>query len=300
VHATFRGSGSTTQEGLEAFVHRHYHPGSVTSTHATIYPRATTVHDSTSLGVRPPEMVRATLRIRDASGTVVLRRAYRVCHSYLRVSWDGRDRGGRPLPAGRYSVTVAGVDRDGLAGTTRARALRLSGQRLVQRTRTLTVAPARAVQPACGVSSGMGCWDHPQCGTVAASDRFPQDGALSYRSDPGCTQPAPWVALSRRHDVGLSDDAPRGYGTMVVSVFGGPTAPGAADQGVLSAGGLSVATGPDTSDHTTTLPPVPAGEIALDHDEDVPGLSWSFTTRDGASYDAAFYTVTYTFLTPAS
>ena len=85
---------------------------------------------------------------------------------------------------------------------------------------------------------------------------------------------------------------------MAVSMFGGATAAGAADQGVLSAGGLSASTGPDTSDHTTTLPPVPVGHIAVGHAEYVPGLSWAFTTRDGASYDAAYYTVTYTFLTP--
>ena len=54
VHATFKESGFTTQDGTGAFVHRRYHPGSVSSTYSTIYPRATTLHDSTTLGsVRP-------------------------------------------------------------------------------------------------------------------------------------------------------------------------------------------------------------------------------------------------------
>jgi len=87
---------------------------------------------------------------------------------------------------------------------------------------------------------------------------------------------------------------------MAVSMFGGPTTAGAADQGVLSAGSLSASTGPDTSDHTTSLPPVPVGGIWVGYDESVPGLSWAFMTRDGAGYDAAYYTVTYTFLTPQS
>lgn len=34
--------------------------------------------------------------------------------------------------------------------------------------------------------------------------------------------------------------------------------------------------------------------------EYVPGLAWAFMTRDRASYDAGYYTVTYTFLTPQS
>ena len=170
----------------------------------------------------------------------------------------------------------------------------------MQRTKTITVAPADAVQPFCGYGSGNGCWDYPQCGTVAPSDRFPQDGALSYRSGSDCTQPAPWVPLYRPHEVRLTDNAPRGYRTMTVSMFGGPTTPGAADQGVLYAGGFSSSTGPDTSDHTTSLPPVPVGVIAVGPAEYVPGLSWAFMTRDGARYDAAYYTVTYTFLTPQS
>ena len=300
VHATFKESGFTTQEGRVVFVHRHYHPGSVTSTYSTIYPRATTLHDSTTLGLRPPEMVKATLRIRNAAGKVVFTRAYKVFHTYLRVKWDGRDHTGRALPAGTYYVTVSGVDKDELAGHTRARAVKVSGQRLVQRTKTITVAPADAVQPFCGYDSGNGCWDYPQCGTVAPSDRFTQDGALSYRSGRDCTQPAPWVPLYRSHEVRLTDNAPRGYGTMAVSMFGGPTTAGAADQGVLSAGSLSASTGPDTSDHTTSLPPVPVGGIWVGYSEYVPGLSWAFMTRDGASYDAASYTVTYTFLTPQS
>jgi hypothetical protein len=38
------------------------------------------VHDSTSLGNRPPEMVKATVRIRNAAGKVVFTGASKVFH----------------------------------------------------------------------------------------------------------------------------------------------------------------------------------------------------------------------------
>jgi hypothetical protein len=130
---------------------------------------------------------------------------------------------------------------------------------------------------------------------------------LSHRSDAACDRPAGWgTATYRSHGVRLTDTAPRGYGTMTVSMFGGPRTPGAADQGELSAydpvrhTSVTASTGPGTSDHTTTLPPVPVGKIAVYRDEYVPGLSGGFTTTGGAGYDAASFTVRYTFLTPQS
>jgi hypothetical protein len=94
---------------------------------------------------------------------------------------------------------------------------------------------------------------------------------------------------------------------MTVSFLGGPTTPGAADQGELvlrdEARLVIVPSGPDTSDHTTTSPTVP---IPLsDANKEFPGsgpnthtAGWSFTTRNGASYDVASFTVRYSYLTP--
>lgn len=130
---------------------------------------------------------------------------------------------------------------------------------------------------------------------------------MSCRSDAACHRPAGWpTATYRSHDVRLTDTAPRGYGTMTVSMFGGPRTPGTADQGELSAydtvshTSVTASTGPDTSDHTTTLPPVPVGEVAVGRYEYVPGLSWGFTTAGGTGYDVASFTVRYTFHTPQS
>ena len=110
------------------------------------------------------------------------------------------------------------------------------GRRLVQTARTVTVAPAKVVQPVCGPDAPHGCGDYPLCGHRRAERRFTEAGALSHRSDAACDRPAGWgTATYRSHGVRLTDTAPRGYGTMTVSMFGGPRTPGAADQGELSA-----------------------------------------------------------------
>jgi hypothetical protein len=220
-------------------------------------------------------MVTSTMRVRNTAGRVVFTRAYKVVHTYLRVRWDGR-RAGHALPAGRYYVTVSGKDEDGFTGTTKPRQVTVSAKKLVPRTRTVTAQPANSeafVEPS-------GCNDctfpPPPCGTVVASDRFSQPGALSYRSGSSCA--------------------------AAVSLFGGPTTPGAPDQGELAYGdgttSVTVATGSDTGDHTTAGTPVSIRLVYHGGGDEVPGIVWSFTTRDGASYDVATFTVRYTFLTP--
>jgi len=303
INVTAVDSGRYYQTGAPLWVHRRYHPGSVTSSRSTIYPRSTTLHDVTSLGVRPPDaMVTSTMRVRNRAGKVVFTRAYGVPHTYLRVRWDGR-RSGRALPAGRSFVTVSGKDADGFTGTSKPRAVIVSGKKLVTRTRAVIVQPSTS--PAFIDHGGEcnGCpVPPPPCGTVVASDRFAQDGAWSYRSESSCPNGGSGQA-SREHGYYMSgDNAPRGYGTATVALFGGPTAPGAADQGELAYGddttSVNVATGPDTGDHTTTGTPVSIRRLYHGGGPEVPGIVWSFTTREGASYDVAKFTVRYTFLTP--
>jgi hypothetical protein len=153
---------------------------------------------------------------------------------------------------------------------------------------------------------------------VTPSDRFTQDGALSFRSGPNCGQPFQWHATGS-FEIALHDAAPRGYGNLTLSLFGGPTTPGASDQGRLTVaygltatrtpagksfeGGTttSVMTGADASDHTTTAPTVPITVIRnYDTDRPMPGFRWEFSTTDGANYDVASFTATYNFLTPRS
>ena len=319
VSVRFKKSGALAGRVRPAIAHRRYHSGNVTSSHPTIYPRSTDVHDTTVLENRPLMWTRPSLRIRNSAGKVVFTRAYGRLRPSLHLAWGGRDNRGRVLPAGTYKVTVSGVDRDGFTGATKALAVKVSGQKLVTRTRAVTLSPtgSRAIDYPRGCN---GCADYQPCGTPVASDRFAQPGALSYRSGPGCPAgwKGPWAARST-HELVPHDDAPRGYGDVTVSMFGGPTTPGAADQGELLVYGTTTTqtphgetitagsptttgTGPETSDHTTT-----AGIVAMDvlyddqgHEPPVPGLRWQFWARNGASYDVASFTVTYTFLTPQS
>jgi flagellar hook assembly protein FlgD len=301
--------GHSYVTGASAYVHRRYLPGSVNLSHTTVYPRSTAVHDSINLGVRPPRSAKLTMRVRDRAGKVVFTRSSKESHTYQRVRWDGRDRSGRPLPAGTYYVTSSGVDDDCFSGSTMPRKVVVSAKKLVTHTRTLTM-PAADPEPL----QDIGCMDcGPDCGTITRSDRFATKGALSFRSGPtDCGPLNAWQATKASRYIPHDKNAPRGYGTVTVSVFGGPTTPGAADQGALTVdygavrdtfyGGWSqprtttVMTGPDVRDHTTTSATVPIGMV-----EGVamaPGFGWRFTTQNGASYDVATVTLTYTYLTP--
>jgi hypothetical protein len=141
-------------------------------------------------------------------------------------------------------------------------------------------------------------------------------GNVRDRSGPGCGGKQGYWKASGGGKFVFHDAEARGYGALSVSMFGGPSNPGADDQGALTvyygatynagtgwtaAKSTTVMTGPDTSDHTTTTPTVPIG-VVQDYDTHtaVPGFAWTFTTRDGASYDVASYTFNYTVLTPQS
>ena len=188
-----------------------------------------------------------TLRVRNRSGKVVFTRAGKALRKNMHVTWDGRDARGRALPAGNYYAKVSGVDMDGLRGSTEAQKVVVSAKRLVRVTRTVTLSPRASIRYYEPRSGCNGCYDNPPpppppcgSGTVVASDRFTEEGALSYRSgtDPTCEQSR--RTASTRHALTLHELAPRGGGSASVSVFGGPTTPGASDQGSLSVGDLSV------------------------------------------------------------
>jgi hypothetical protein len=139
-----------------------------------------------------------------------------------------------------------------------------------------------------------------------ASDRFSRPGVFSHRSGQDCRPEDRWQ-VTGDHEAALSGVAPRGYREMSVSFLGGPTTPGAADQGELvlrdAAGPVIVSSGPDTGDHTTTSPtvPIPLSEANKEFPGSGPNpdvVAWSFMTRNGASYDVASFTVRYSYLTP--
>ena len=199
------------------------------------------------------------------------------------------------MPAGTYTIRFAGKDWSGNRGQTAPVRVDVSARKLVLRTHTLTVSPdASGDQRTCfDPGSPLGCGDPGtlECGTIVASDRFSQPGAFSYRSGRDCRPEDLWQ-VTGDHQATLTGVAPRGYHEMTVSFLGGPTTPGAADQGQLvlydGTEPVVVPSGPDTSDHTTTSPTVPIAPS--DANKVFPGsgpiahvVGWSFTTSDGAS-----------------
>ena len=288
----FANSGSWQGQVLgRALVHRHYAPGYLTSQFPALYPRSTTIHDSTTLENQRPFPTRATMRVRNRSGKVVFTRAIKALRKNMRVTWDGRDARGRALPAGNYYAKASGVDMDGLRGSAEAQKVVVSAKRLVSVTRTVTVSPTASRTSDFPLGCN-GCPDIPRCGGVVPSDRFAEEGALSYRSGTDCAPNS--MGPFTNNALSLHELAPRA-GSTSVSVFGGPTTPGATDQGYLSitgyAGETGAPTGPDTGDHTSTTP-------WTNFTYRRPLVGWSFGTPNGSSYDVATFTVRFKFLTP--
>lgn len=96
---------------------------------------------------------------------------------------------------------------------------------------------------------------------------------------------APTQAATRRGTL----DAPGGYREMTVSFLGGPTTPGAADQGQQV---LHDEAGP------VLVPSNYAQKGYPDVGPSTNAVAWSFMTRNGANYDVASFTVRYDYLTP--
>jgi flagellar hook assembly protein FlgD len=310
VMATFAASGLTQQSTTGFVVDSVYRPGRVHIGYRTIYPRSTATHDATTLSNRADEYARTAMVVRSAAGTVVFRKYFPWTSFRNRTTWDGRDAQGRVVPSGTYTIRFAGRDWSGNSGRTAPVSVAVSAERLVLRTRTLTVSPdASGGQWTCFYPGGPnGCGDPGtlECGTIVASDRFSRPGAFSYRSGQDCRPEDRWQ-VTGDHAAALSGVAPRGYREMSVSFLGGPTTPGAADQGELvlrdAAGPVIVSSGPDTGDHTTTSPtvPIPLSEANKEFPGSGPNpdvVAWSFMTRNGASYDVASFTVRYSYLTP--
>ncbi len=310
VKATFVGSGLTQESTMGFIVDTIYRPGRVHIGYRTIYPRSTAIHDATTLSNRAYEHARTAMVVRSAAHKVVYRKYFPWTSFRNRTTWDGRDAHGRAVPAGTYTIRFAGKDWSGNSGQTAPVSVNVSAKKLVLQTRTLTVSPdASGGQWTCFYPGGPnGCGDPGtlECGTIVASDRFSQPGAFSYRSGQNCRPEDRWQ-VTGDHQAALTGVAPRGYREMTVSFLGGPTTPGAADQGQLvlhdEAGPVIVPSGPDPSDHTTTSPTVPIP--SSDANKQFPGsgpiakaVAWSFTTRNGANYDVASFTVRYNYVTP--
>jgi hypothetical protein len=206
---------------------------------------------------------------------------------YCGVKWNWTARhDGLPLPPGIYRLTV--IQRDRAGNRTQAGAwVRVSGASLVAVQTTVTVAADL------GGWCNVDCGEFQNCGQVVQPGRF-GPGSLSYRSADDCPHDPPFASSSQ----GLEFDPDvAALGSFRVTAYGGPTTPGASDQGELLVEYPDFAptsTGTDTSDHETTSQWAPIdGRYGAG-----PSISWSFQTRGTNSYDVAWFRVEYVVYQP--
>ncbi len=254
-----------------------------------VYPRSEEVRDVVPLTAHAEDGVRrAVVSFRNADGRLVLRRTVRISRRWGgEVVWEGRDGRGRPLPPGRYTGTVSGMDRVGNRGASEPIPLYVSGDRLVWREETRTMAAEEAMTPPCVGSSWPECWAYLPQGEVTPSVQFP--GGLTHRADPN---PDVWGRAESTYFVRVPE-AVRGLDGIRVSFVGAPTNPGETDEGHLSTE-ASREDGVVVSSSSTGQTPWDEDPVYGDGQEWdsrskrlPPGAWWEFWT-DGDAGDDAF------------
>jgi hypothetical protein len=173
----------------------------------------------------------------------------------------------------------------------------------VEATGTATVTPAET-----GRLSPFGS-QRNRCGAIDPSPTYP-DG-FSYRSIPleECSyaendhprDPA-WSAVWSGHGIAPDIHAPRGILTQRVAMRGRPTVDGETDVATLtidSVAGAWARTAEVTGETVTTTPTMVHPFRAVDYGQTPrSSMYWNVQTANGNSYDAASFTVDYTYLTP--
>lgn len=162
---------------------------------ASIYPVRDGYKDSATVKFALGERARTTLTVRNGS-----RRVVRTISSWhnpatVRLTWNGRDRAGRVVPAGRYTWRVSARDNVGNTRTTSWHGIVVSAKRLVARSVTITrngdsFSSAGASDPNCAEAStslseyAHGVWLANSCfitgGIAAAFYRVSLPTAIVY------------------------------------------------------------------------------------------------------------------------
>jgi hypothetical protein len=201
-------------------------------------------------------------------------------------SWTARHHG-QALDPGIYRLQV--IRRDVAGNRTQTGTwVRVSGDHLVAEQMSVTVSAEGS-----GHWCNENCGEYPNCGQVLPGRFGP--GSLSYRSAEGDDQCYDFASASHRADVLDHDVA--AFGEFRVTAYGGPTLPGAPDQGELLVGNPDLpvtSTGADTSDHETTSPWVHVDPWY----GSTRSVSWSFQTRGTNSYDVAWFKVDFVVYQP--
>ncbi len=273
--------------------------GTLVTSRATVYPRASVVSDRIEIDYlregwnanealypgQGPYNERWPLRVTikvigPVHARIVWRDSVESSGLTFDFEWYGRSQSGEPLPEGTYDV-VAGV-RDAAGNrSTFARQVSVSHQQLRQQTSSTTGTAASATRyhpefaPTC-----QGCGEI--CSPVP-SQRFA--GGLSFLA---CTTgsshtTAAWFVSSAPVD-------PSPVDTYRITATGGPTTPGdATSTGSLGNGGTL---GPGDDTETTPWLPVRLGIPPYLPDQ-TRAVFWGFSTSGSSSYDVATFTVEY-------
>jgi hypothetical protein len=281
-------------------------PATATSDWPLVYPMATAVHDSVWLTIlartaNSAELHRASGRVFRHSGRLVRALSWKSalyeCGGVdggfgcgYGWSWTGKA-GGRPLPAGRYRIALTLEDQAG-NWSRRSVWVRVSHQELTPTLQTVTVTATESIPtprpspPGCN-----GCGEDNTCGDAVAPGRFGPT-SLSYRSDDTC----PYTESAAR-EYHLATFAPAAAGGAYrVTAYGGPTLPGAPDQGTLVVDVDSTTATDTPDDHETTsawIYPDYPGRTAQ-------RVSWWFETHRKDSYDVAWYRLEVTTYQPVT
>jgi hypothetical protein len=286
--------------------------GAAAGAPARVYPRTKVVTDTLELRAEVSERSVASLElvIRTAKGRVVRRAdvSQRLLTAtggtYGRgrvVAWAAV-RGGRPLPAGRYTAVVAGADRVGNSGRSERLRIWVSDDPLVWREATTTVSPDATDFGPCAWTTANGCGDYPDCGEVVPSALYA--GGLSYRAAPCAVPDAYRDVASGRHLLEVPEaTGVRGLAAARVSFAGAPTTAGEPDTGTLQVwGDREDATVTGTSGQSAWVEDPAWGEGRTDDGflpQRDPAVVWSFVTRGTDSVDVASFTVDARYLAVA-
>ena len=312
-------SGTAIDLHLDASVWSYERFGRSVAHVPRIWPRTTVVRDSLSFDAfSEPGAVEAAIEVRDRRGRIVHRwdlvryPLYAIAPGGASVSrqdvWFARDRRNRPLPAGRYTVVVRGVDAVGNAGASELLEVRVSHKRLEWVRETHRVQAARSRVDICAL---WGCGHQapvepstyvPVCGKVVPSTRIAE--GLTHRAG-GC--PEPNIPLARSTHYLPVPRAVRGVGALRVAFAGAPTSPGATDVGTvrLERYPLRDRTATSGTGARTRWSSAVFGSRGLEGGEDdrdgfhldvLPGAFWDFETTGTDSFDVASFTVDVRYL----
>jgi subtilisin family serine protease/flagellar hook assembly protein FlgD len=256
----------------------------VRTSSSTVYPVTDRHLDKVTVSGVATEAPRwLRLEVRSGSGTLVLTKRTKGGPAGAReLVWNGRTRSGRIVPAGAYSVRVLAQDRAGNRSRSAARTVRVSRERLVRRTGSMTVTARQSLREAFS----------DECSLVFRHTQGARAGWIGYYSSGACSSDDAYAVGD--HQVRLPT-AVR-YGWVRLSAYGGRADPKFRDRAEVTfydsyqnLSSRSFRLSPGLGTHTG--PRSKAAKLLIRKRV----LRWSTATSAVAWYDVERYTVRFTY-----